>query len=458
VFSVKVIIVGGGEVGFYFAEWLASEHKEVIVIDKDEQALRRMIDHLDVQTILGSGSNPRMLEEAGIKGADIILAVTDSDEVNLVACFFANMLAPEIHKVALIRNDDYSNYRDQMARDIVDISLIINPEAEVVHSIRRIMSAPDVEQIHDFAGGRIKMVGKRLPAESPLSGIRLTELPAILKKQRLIIAAVVRGDRLIIPKGKDVLQTGDFVYFVCQQEDLNRTLTLFGGESSSVKNLMIVGGGKIGRRLALELDRNKGFQIKLIEMDPERCQKLAAELHRTIVLQGLATDQAFMEQENMGSMDLVAAVTWDEEMNILSSLLAKRLGAKKTVARVNKFAYIPLVHAIGIDHIVSPRRCAIDSIMPTLRRGKVMNTVFIKGKEAEVLEAVALEQSSIVGAPLKDVKFPKEALVLCLARGEEVLLPSGDTVIQPQDRVIILSTRNNIPRVEQSLMSKRRMF
>lgn len=455
---MKVIIVGGGEVGFYFAEWLASEHKEVIVIDKDEQALRRMIDHLDVQTILGSGSNPRMLEEAGIKGADIILAVTDSDEVNLVACFFANMLAPEIHKVALIRNDDYSNYRDQMARDIVDISLIINPEAEVVHSIRRIMSAPDVEQIHDFAGGRIKMVGKRLPAESPLSGIRLTELPAILKKQRLIIAAVVRGDRLIIPKGKDVLQTGDFVYFVCQQEDLNRTLTLFGGESSSVKNLMIVGGGKIGRRLALELDRNKGFQIKLIEMDPERCQKLAAELHRTIVLQGLATDQAFMEQENMGSMDLVAAVTWDEEMNILSSLLAKRLGAKKTVARVNKFAYIPLVHAIGIDHIVSPRRCAIDSIMPTLRRGKVMNTVFIKGKEAEVLEAVALEQSSIVGAPLKDVKFPKEALVLCLARGEEVLLPSGDTVIQPQDRVIILSTRNNIPRVEQSLMSKRRMF
>jgi trk system potassium uptake protein len=455
---VKVIIVGAGEVGFYFAEWLASERKEVIVIDKDEQPLRRMIEHLDLQTLHGSGSNPRILEEAGIKNADIILAVTDSDEVNLVACFFANMLAPQIHKVALIRNDDYGSYREQMARDIVDISLIINPEAEVVNSIRRIMSAPDVEQIHDFVGGRIKMVGKRLPAESPLSGLKLTELHKVIKKQRLIIAAIVRDDRLIIPRGKDSLQADDFVYFVCQQEDLTRTLGLFGSESNPVKNLMIVGGGKIGHRLAMELDRNKGYQCKLIEMDSERCQKIAAELHRSIVLQGFATDQAFMEQENMGSMDLVAAVTWDEEMNILSCLLAKRLGAKRTVARVNKFAYIPLVHAIGIDHIVSPRRCAIDSIMPTLRRGKVMNTVFIKGKEAEVLEAVALEQSSIVGAPLKDVKFPKEALVLCLARGEEVLIPRGDTVIHPQDRVIILSTRNNIPRVEQSLMTKRRLF
>ncbi len=455
---MKVIIVGGGEVGFYFAEWLASERKEVIVIDKSEQALRRIMEHLDVQTLLGSGSNPRILEEAGIREADIILAVTDSDEVNLVACFFANMLSPDIHKVALIRNDDYGAYRDRMSERMVDISLVINPEAEVVNSIRRIMSAPDVEQIHDFVEGRIKMVGKRLPAESPLSGIRLTELPGIVKRQRLIIAAIVREDRLIIPKGRDFLQAGDFVYFVCQRDDLGRILGFFGSESNASRKLMIVGGGKIGRRLALELDRMKGFQVKLIEMDPDRCQRLAAELRRSIVLQGYATDQAFMEQENMGSMDLVAAVTWDEEMNILSCLLAKRLGARKTVARVNKFAYIPLVHAIGVDHIVSPRRCAIDSIMPALRRGKVINTFFIKGKEAEVLEAVALEQSSIVGTPLKDIKFPKESLVLCLARGDEVLIPGGGTVIQPQDRVIILSTRGNIARVEQSLIGKRRMF
>lgn len=455
---MKVVIIGAGEVGFYFAEWLAAERKEVIVIDKNEHALRQMTDHLDVQTLHGSGSNPRILEEAGIKDADIILAVTDSDEVNMVACLFANLLAPEIHKVALIRNDDYASYRDQMASNIVDISMVINPEAEVVNSIQRIMSAPDVEQIHDFAGGRIKMVGKKLPRESALSGLRLTQLPEKVERNRLIVAAIVRDDRLIIPRGKDMLQAGDFVYFVCQQHDLADIMRFFGSESKVVKDIMIVGGGKIGLRLASEVDNNKSYHVKLIEMDHQRCQTIAAKLHRTIVLQGFATDQVFMEQENVGSMDLVVAVTWDEEMNILACLLAKRLGAKKTIARVNKFAYIPLVQAIGIDHIVSPRRCAIDSIMPALRRGKVISTVFIKGKEAEVLEAVALENSSIVDTPLKEIKFPKEALVLCLVRKDEVIIPSGDTVVLAQDRVIILSTRTNIPRVEQSLVSKPRFF
>jgi trk system potassium uptake protein TrkA len=220
---------------------------------------------------------------------------------------------------------------------------------------------------------------------------------------------------------------------------------------------MIVGGGKIGYRLARKLD-TKNFNVKLIEMDADRCRVAAGKLHRTVVLHGFATDQAFMEQENTGSMDLVAAVTWDEEVNILASLLAKRLGAKKTVARVNKFAYIPLVHAIGIDHIVSPRRCAIDSIMPSMRRGKVMSTVFIKGKEAEVLEAMALANSEMVAAPLKEIRLPKESLVLCVARGGDVLIPIGETLVQPQDRVIILSTRKHLPRVEQLLMTKRRFL
>lgn len=454
---MKVVIVGAGEVGFYFAEWLSSEQKEVVVIDKDENALRHMTDHLDIQTLHGSGSNPRVLEDAGVAKSDIILAVTDSDEVNLVACIFANLLAPSIQKVALIRNDDYGAYQEKLARDIVNISLVINPESEVVNSILRIMSVPEVDQIHDFVDGHIRMMGKKLPPESPLSGIKLTQLPEKVGKNRIIIAAVVRDDRLIIPRGKDTLQAGDFVYFVCRKNEVPKVLELFGKVGNPVKDVMIVGGGKIGYRLAKSLD-NKNFNVKLIEMDAERCRAVAGKLHRTMVLHGYATDQAFMEQEHAGSMDLVAAVTWDEEVNILASLLAKRLGAKKTVARVNKFAYIPLVHAIGIDHIVSPRRCAIDSIMPSMRRGKVMSTVFIKGKEAEVLEAMALPGSDMVEAPLKDIKLPKEALVLCLARGDQVLIPGGDTQIQPHDRVIILSTRKHISRMEHLLMSKRRLL
>ena len=290
---MKVVIVGAGEVGFYFAEWLSSEQKEVVVIDKDENALRHMTDHLDIQTLHGSGSNPRVLEDAGVAKSDIILAVTDSDEVNLVACIFANLLAPSIQKVALIRNDDYGAYQEKLARDIVNISLVINPESEVVNSILRIMSVPEVDQIHDFVDGHIRMVGKKLPPESPLSGIKLTQLPEKVGKNRIIIAAVVRDDRLIIPRGKDTLQAGDFVYFVCRKNEVPKVLELFGKVGHPVKDVMIVGGGKIGYRLAKSLD-NKNFNVKLIEMDTERCRTVAGKLHRTMVLHGYATDQAFM--------------------------------------------------------------------------------------------------------------------------------------------------------------------
>jgi trk system potassium uptake protein TrkA len=450
---LKIVIVGGGDVGFHFAEWLAQEKKEVVVIDISPEALRRVNEELDVQIIQGSGSNPRILDESGLKTADIILAVTDRDEVNLMACFFANVINPPIQKVALIRNPDYLRYREALSRDILNIGLVINPEMEVVNSILRIMSAPEVEEVNDFMGGRLKMLGKHLAPESPLCGVKLLQLPDKIEHHRMIIAALVRDEALIIPKGKDTLQAGDFVYFVCRSRDLESILQLFGKGKISLKNILVVGGGTIGFPLARELESRR-LNVKLIEKDPERCQAISAKLKRTIVLQGLATDQKFLEQENIGHMDMVVAVTWDEEMNILSSLLAKRLGAKKTIARVSKVPYIPLVQAIGIDHIVSPRLSAINTLFPYMRRGKVISTVNIRGKAAEVLEVEALPTSAIVGRPIKDLQFPKGALFLCIFRGNEVIIPSGDSVIQPEDRVLILSTGAVIPLVEQALVAK----
>jgi trk system potassium uptake protein TrkA len=450
---VKIIVVGAGEVGYHFAEWLSREKKEVVVIDINAQPLQWILEHLDVQTLHGSGSNPRILEEAGIKDADILLTVTDSDEVNLVACFFANIIAPRVRKVALIRNPDYTEYRKALSRGIANITTVINPEREVVNSILRIMSAPDVEEVSDFMGGRLKMLGKHLPPASPLDGLKLARLPELIKRNRMVVAALVRDDRLIIPKGTDVLKGGDFVYFTCLTEHLDEILRLFGKRAFHLKNLLIVGGGNIGFRLAQILDQRR-LNVRLIEKDPQRCRVISARLRHTIVLQGFATDQKFLVQENIGAMDLVVAVTWDEEMNILACLLAKQLGAKKTIARINKFPYIPLVQTIGIDHIVSPRLSAINSIFPYMRRGNIVSTVSIKGKEAEVLEAIALEGSEIVGAPLKDLRFPKETLVLCIFRGEEIIIPSGDSLIQPEDRVLILSKAENIGRVEQALISR----
>jgi trk system potassium uptake protein TrkA len=424
-----------------------------VVIDNDEVALARVREHLDVQTIQGSGSNPRILKEAGIGGAEILLAVTNSDETNLIACIFANLLAPAIQKVVRIRNEDYNEYRESLAQDILNISLVTNPDVEVINSVVRLITTPQVDEITDFANGRIRLIRKQLPEDSPLNGLKLMQLPSVMKDIRMVIAAIIRKDRLIIPTGADRINAGDIIYFVCEKDELENIIQLFGNRVHPVKNILIIGGGKIGLSLAETLEKLH-YNTKVIEKDLHRGEVLSAHLNRTIVLQGDGTDPELLEQENIGSMDLVVALTGDEELNILSCLLAKRLGAHKTVARINKFVYMSLVQTIGIDHIVSTRMSAVNSILHFIRRGKIISTVSIAGEEAEALEAIALEHSAIVGTPLKKLKFPKGAIILCIIRGDKVILPSGESVIRPHDRLIIMSTRQNIPEVEQSLMVK----
>jgi len=408
-------------------------------------------EHLDVQTIQGSGSNPRILTEAGVREAEILLAVTNIDETNLIACIFANLLAPTIQKVVRIRNEDYDEYREALAQDILNIGLVTNPDVEVINSVVRLITTPQVEDIRDFAGGRIRLVRKQLPQDSPLNGLKLMNLPRVMQDIRMVIAAIIREDRLIIPTGMDRMQGGDIIHFVCEKDDLGDIIKVFGTQVHPVRNVLIVGGGKIGLRLTQELERLH-YNTKIIEKDPHRCEVLSGHLHRTIVLQGDGTDSELLEQENIGSMDLVVALTGDEELNILSCLLAKRLGAQKTVVRINKFAYMSLVQTIGIDHIVSTRMSAVNSILHFIRRGKIISTVSIAGEEAEALEAIALEKSAIVRTPLKKLKFPQGVIILCIIRGENVILPTGDSIILPNDRLIIMSTRQNISVVERSLM------
>lgn len=450
---MRIVIVGAGEVGFHIAQRLVLEKKDVVVVDKDKAALQRVMEHLDVQTVLGLGSNPQVLQEAGIKEAEILLAVTDSDETNLIVCIFADLLVPRIQKIVRIRNEEYNDYRDALARDILNISMVTNPDVEVINSVLRLMTTPQVEEISDFAGGRIKLVRKHLAEGSPLNGLKLMHLPEKMQNTRIIIAALIRQDRLIIPTGTDTLRAGDAIYFVCEKGDVEKIVKLLGGQPHPLKNILIVGGGKIGLKLAQELDRLP-YNTKVIEKDAQRGELLSARLNRAIVLQGDGTDPELLEQENIRSMDLVIALTGDEELNILSCLLAKRLGAHKTIARINKFAYMSLVEAIGIDHIVSTRLSAVNSILHFIRRGKIISTVSIAGEEAEAIEAIAEAHSAIVGQPLKKLKFPPGAIILCILRGQEVIIPTGDSVINPQDRLIIMATRQNIPLVEQSLLVK----
>ncbi|NLJ27891.1 MAG: Trk system potassium transporter TrkA [Deltaproteobacteria bacterium] len=453
---MKIIIVGAGEVGFHIAQKLALESKEVVIIDNRAEALKRFSELLDVQTIQGSGSSPYVLEQAGVQHADTFLAVTDKDETNLVACLFADALSPGIVKLARIRDEHYTTYHAELTRKILNLSMIINPETEVVKSITRSMNVPGAEDFSEFAGGRIKLIGIRVNENAAVTGTRLMELRANVGALRFIVAAVFRNDRLIIPSGKDRIKAGDLVYFVCEAEDTEKVLELFGSRMESLRDILIVGGGNIGLRLARHLEE-KPFHVRLIEKNLERCEFLVEQLQRTIVLHGDGTDQTLLEEENIQGMDVVISLTGDEETNVLTSLLAKRLGAKRCITRLSKFAYIPIAGAIGLGHIVSPRLSAINTILQHVRRGKVISAVSLK-EEAEVLEAIALESSGIVGKPLKNLHFPKGAIVLAILRGDQSMIPTGDTVVLPQDNVIILSTRKNIPRVERELMVKLEYF
>ncbi len=427
------------------------------MVDNRAGALTRVADTLDVQTMLGSGASPGVLMDAGVDGADILLAVTDSDEINLMACYFAKRLSPDITLLARARGEGFAEHKELLTGEPMSISKLINPDQEVVNSILRLMSVPGAVEINEFADGKIRLIGVQLPDDSPLIGVKLMNLRDITDDIGLVIAALVRDDELIIPSGIDVVQTGDVIYFTCDIADQDEILDIFGLEKKPINSVLIVGGGNIGYSLAKSLD-NKFYHTRLVERDPARCAFLSEELNRPIVLQGDGTDQGLLEEENVGDLDMVIAVTGEEEMNILSCLLAKKMGVRETIVRINNFAYMPLVRPIGIDHVVNPRLAAVNTILGYIRRGTVISAVAIKGEEAEVLECYAEETSQLTGKRIMDVKFPKGALILCFQRGDKVVVPRGETVIEPGDRLVILSTRNNISKVESALSLKAEFF
>ena len=454
---MKIIIVGAGEVGFHIASHLALENKDVVLLDKDPDAIRRVSDHLDVQVVTGSGSSPVVLEEAGIQDAEIILAVTNSDETNLVACLVADIISPSTKKLARIRNADFDNYHEILREQAPHIDTIINPDIEVVKTIHRMMSVPGAVDIGEFADGRLKFVGVNLEDDSKLAGSRLMDLPAIIGNARLLIAAVVRGDELTIPRGGDRLQSGDLVYFISEEDKLIDTLSLFNKYDQPLKRALIVGGGRIGFRLARLLEEHSIY-CKIIERNPDRCTYLAERLNKSIVLCGDGSDQELLSEENIQDMDIVITLTQDEETNILASLLAKRMGARKAITRISKFSYFPLTDAIGIEQVVSPRLSAINTILQHIRKGKVLSAISIKGEQAEVIEAVALETSGIVEKPLRDISFPKGAMVAGIIHEEMIIIPTGDSVIQPDDRVIIFARKEAISKIEKILAVKLEYF
>lgn len=452
---MKIIIVGAGEVGFHIAKRLSEENQNVVLIDKDTQKIKRITENLDIQAILGGGTSPQVLRNAGIREADMLVAATDSDEVNLISCLMGTNLSPYMLKIARIRNPEYLEEKELLGQDLLGIDRVIHPESEMVDNILSLMEVPGASEVINFVGGRVKLIGTTIHEDSPVAGHKLASLRG--QEEKLLVGAIARGDQFLIPRGDDILQADDLVYVVVQNDDLDRILKLFNPQPQTLKRVIIVGAGQIGTALAMALDQTK-VKTRIIDRDTERCTQLAEKLKRVTVINGDGTDRDLLSEEHIEDVDFMVAITGDEESNVLISLLSKGLGTKRTITRISKFGYIPLVSAIGIDTVVSPRLSAVKAILQHIRRGKIITVAPLRGEHAEAIEAEALDTSDIVNVPLASVRFPKGAIIGAIVRDEQIIIPKGDSIIRPKDRLIIFALHQVIPKLERLLTVKLEYF
>ena len=450
---MNFIIVGAGEVGYHLASRLSQEKMDVVVIEKDKEKVKRVIDTLDVQTIHGSGSSVEILKQAGVEDADMLIAVTNSDEVNMISCLVASAQSKVPMKIARIRNPEYAQDVGILGEKHLNIDLAINPELEMVRTISRLVEIPDATDVVEFAEGRVRITGIKVDPHSYVIGKKLQNLDKENEKHDIIIAAIFRDEKVIIPRGEDIIQENDLVYAVTEANKILTITNYFKEKERRAQRVMILGGGEIAIELAQRFEK-RNIKTKIIEHNEQRCLEIAEKLEKTIVLRGDGTDRELLEEENIKDVDVFITISESEQTNILVSLLAKRLGAKKVISLINNLSYTSLVSNIGVDVVISPHLSAISRILQFIRKGKVLSVASFHKENAEAIEIVALETSDLVNKPLRDIKFPRGAIIGAVARGKEIIIPTGDTLILPDDRVIIFTLTSAIPSVEKTLTVK----
>lgn len=449
---MKVIVCGAGQVGYAIARRLAAEQNDVIVIDQQPQLVQRVNDTLDVQGMVGFASHPDVLERAGAEGADMFIAVTHSDEVNMVACEVAHALFNVPTKIARVRNQSYlaPGWRALFNRDNLPIDVIISPEIEVAKSVMRRLEAPGSTEMAPFAEDRVRLVGVICQADCPIVDTPLRQLTELFPDLNIVVVGIVRGERMIAPTGDDRMLVGDEVFFVADARQVLRALALFGHEEREARRVVIVGGGNIGLYLATEIEReHSAVRTRVIEVDKARAEAIADRLERTVVIHGDALDREILLEANVQNAETVVAVTDDDEVNILASLLAKKNGCQRAVTLVNNAGYTSLISSLGIDAAVNPRATTVSTILQHVRRGRIRGVHTLKDGMAEVIEAEALETSSMVGRALREARLPPGVVIGAVVRGATVIIPRGDTIIQAKDRVVIFALAEAVRKVEK---------
>lgn len=437
---MKIVILGAGQVGGTLAENLSSENNDITVVDTNPELLRDLQDRLDINTVVGNASYPNILSEAGLDDADMLVAVTSSDEINMVACQVAAVLFNTPTKIGRIRSGQYLKQPKLFEEGAFPIDVHISPEQVVTNYIRRLLEYPGALQVLDFADGKVQLVGVKTYTGSPLVGRAIHHLKDHLPKAEVRVAAIFRRNKAIEPTGDTVIEADDEVFFIAAHEDIRQVILELRRqrEEEGYRRIMIVGGGNIGYRLSKALENE--FLIKIIEHNEDRSMFLSENLERTVVLLGSATDKDLLAEENIENTDIFCALTNDDEVNIMSSLLAKRLGARKVMTLINKNAYVDLVQGGMIDVAISPSQVTIGSLLAHVRRGDIVNVHSLRRGAAEAIEVVAhgdKHSSKVVGRSIKEVRLPPGTNIAAIVRGEEVIMAKSDVVVEANDHVIL---------------------
>lgn len=447
---MNILIVGAGQVGYFLCEKLSTEGHDVTLIDRDQENLNAAQDRLNVMGILGNGASAESMEQAGIKQADIVMAVTDLDEVNILACLLAREYGVS-KRIARVKSIDYLSRGAVLSKDKLGIDLMINPDDAVADELANLAARAGTFDVAEFVDGQIQFLGYRIAEDSPLCDLTLKELGEIRGIYRFVVVAITRHGQTIIPRGEDTIQVGDSIFIFAHKQELPAIQYLLHVKEEKrrgARKAFILGGGRIGLRVARDLEQ-RNFNVRLIERDMDRCEKLSAELKKTMVIHAEGTDIKVLLDEGVADADVFIAATENDETNILCSLLCKRHGTQRTLCLVNRPEFLDLAPSLGVDACVSPRLSAAGAILKFARRGNVISLATIEGSNSEVMEIEVKAGSTIVGTPLKNLNFPRGAIIGAIVHPQSYEIPDGENCLKVGDRVLIFALPEALAKVER---------
>ena len=432
---MRIVIVGAGKLGYSIAELLSQEEYDIVVIDKEEKQLGNIKENLDVLTIAANGSSPITMDNPDVQGADMLIAVTGSDEVNMVCCILAKKHGI-VHTVARIRDMQFMSEAKEYLKANFDIDLMLNPEYITAMEINRILMVPAALNVEDFAEGRVRLFETKVRRKSPLANIPLKDLDI---PKSILAAMIFRDHRMIVPHGDDCLMAHDNVYFVGETGAIeNFSKNLVRSDARKVSRAVIIGAGRAGRFTARELDK-QDVQVKIFDTNRERCRLIAAKLSgASMAINADGTNLELLQSEGVADADVMICLTGDDKLNLLLALMGRHMGVKKTIVKVDRYDYIELMEKVGVDIVLSSRVLAASEVLAFVRRGGIVSVSLLEGAKAEAIEVVVQAGARVSGKKLMDTALPRECLVCGYVRGSDTFVPNGHTVLEPGDRAIII--------------------